>query len=78
MSKYIPISKIREMSDDELVKLSMERNSRNLLTQNAEHAMKVRRERSGAEQWRGVGRKTPSYESELISQKGSNFTKKFR
>lgn len=76
---YIPIAKVREMSDEELVKLSQERNSKDLLTQNAENAMKVRRERSGSAQWHGISRKAPSFVAMHQSEVGYNgFTKKFK
>ena len=72
MSNYIPIKKIREMTDEELVELSMERNSRRKLSQNAESAMKVRRERAGAQQWLGVGRRSGSYDAQCIRYYGTN------
>lgn len=60
---YIPIAKIREMSDEELVELSQERNSKGRLTGNAENAMRIRRERSGSAQWYGISRKAPSFQA---------------
>ena len=39
--KYYTIAEIREMSDEDLIKLSAERNSRNKLSANAEKAMKA-------------------------------------
>ena len=77
-NSYIPISKIREMSDDELIELSKERNRKGCFTQNAENAMRVRRERSGSSQWYGINRKAPSHIAQEISYKGQNITKKFK
>ena len=76
--KYYTIAEIREMSDEELIKLSTERNSRNKLSTNAEKAMKVRKERSGSALWDGIPRKSPSFQMQEIRLKGTrNFTKKF-
>ena len=79
-SAYIPIEKIREMSDDELVKLSQDRSTTNgCFTQNAESAMRVRRERSGSAQWHGIGRKAPSFQAMHQAETGySGFYKKFK
>ena len=74
---FIPISKIREMTDDELIELSKERNSKNRLSQNAENAMRVRRERSGSETFYGINRKT-SFAATLKKERGDNITKKFK
>ncbi len=76
--KYYTIAEIREMSDEDLIKLSAERNSRNKLSANAEKAMKVRKERSGSALWEGISRKSPSFQMQEIRLKGTrNFTKKF-
>ena len=77
MPKYIPIAEIRAMTDEELVELSQERNSRGKYSQNAENAMKVRRERSGSAQWWGISRKT-TFKSTRQTECGSNMTKKFK
>ena len=45
--KYYTMTEIRAMSDEELIKLSAERNSRNKLSSNAEKAMKVRKNARG-------------------------------
>ena len=74
---YIPLSKIREMTDDELIELSQERNRKNLLTQNAENAMQVRRERAGTQTFFGISRKT-SFAATLKKERGDNITKKFK
>lgn len=77
---YIPISDIRKMSDEELIQLSQQRNSKNLLTVNAENAMRVRRERSGSAQWWGISRKSPSFAVMHERETGysGRFNKKFR
>ena len=78
-SAYIPIEKVREMTDEELVELSQERGSKGLLTQNAENAMRVRRERSGSAQWHGISRKAPSFQAMHQAETGySGFYKKFK
>lgn len=79
-SSYIPIEKVREMSDEELVKLSQERSSASgCYTQNAENAMRVRRERSGSAQWYGISRKAPSFQAMHQAETGySGFYKKFK
>lgn len=78
MPKYIPIAKIREMSDKELIALSEERNSKGNYSLNAENAMRVRRERSGNAQWIDIGRHSSSLAGTLNTERGSNFTKKFK
>lgn len=76
--KYYTMTEIRAMSDEELIKLSAERNSRNKLSANAEKAMKIRKERSGSALWEGISRKAPSFQMQEIRLKGTrNFTKKF-
>ena len=61
--KYYTMTEIRAMSDEELIKLSAERNSRNKLSTNAERAMRVRKERSGSAEWSGISRNAPSFEA---------------
>lgn len=75
---FIPMTKIREMSDKELLELSQQRNTKGLYTPNAENAMRVRRERSGAAQWHGVRRKAPLCDTQEIGYNGTSFTKKFK
>lgn len=76
--KYYTMKELREMSDEDLVRLSAERNSRNKLSANAEKAMKVRKERSGSALWNGISRSAPSSDIQEIQLKGTdNFTKKF-
>lgn len=76
--KYYTMAEIRAMSDEELIKLSAERNSRNKLSTNAERAMRVRKERSGSAEWSGISRKASSFEAQEIAYKGtSGFAKKF-
>lgn len=76
--KYYTMTEIRAMSDEELIKLSAERNSRNKLSSNAEKAMKVRKERSGSAIWNGISRSTPSFDAQEICIKGTEkFTQKF-
>lgn len=76
--KHYTMTELRKMSDEELIKLSAERNSRNKLSTNAEKAMKVRKERSGSALWNGISRNAPSSDAQEISIKGTgNFTKKF-
>lgn len=70
---YIPIAQIRAMTDEELVRLSQEKNSRGNFSQNAENAMRVRRERSGSAQWSDAGRKT-SFAETLLTEYGCNIT----
>lgn len=76
--KHYTMTELRKMSDEELIKLSAERNSMNKLSANAEKAMKVRKERSGSALWEGISRKPPSFQMQEIRLKGTrNFTKKF-
>lgn len=77
--KYINMGEIRAMSDEELIELSTQRNSRNKLTVNAENAMRVRKERSGSAYWKGISNHAPSFARREIEYKGTdNFTKKFK
>ena len=77
--KYYTMTELREMSDEELIKLSAERNSRNKLSENAEKAMKVRKERSGSARWDGISKSAPSSDVQEIRLKGTqNFIKKFK
>lgn len=76
--KYYSMAEIRAMSDEDLIMLSAERNSRNKLSTNAERAMRVRKERSGSAEWSDISRNVPSFEVQEIAYKGSSkFTKKF-
>lgn len=66
---YISMTQVRAMTDEELIELSQEKNSRGKFTQNAENAMRVRRERSGTAQWSDAGR-TTSFAETLLTEYG--------
>lgn len=78
-SKTMTMGELRQMNDEDLKRISLERNSKGKFSQSAENAMKVRRERAGVQQWRGISRNAPSFIAEVIAEKGSShFTKKFK
>ena len=68
--KYIKMADLRAMSDEELLKISYERNSKNKLTINAENAMRVRKERSGSALWNGVSSHAPSFARQELNYDG--------
>ena len=71
------MTELRAMTDQELLELSRQKNSRGRYSANADRAMKVRRERSG--HWDGVKAKPPGFEHQEILYRGDgNFTKKFK
>lgn len=75
--KQYTMAELRAMTDQELLELSRQKNSRGRYSTNANNAMKVRRERSG--HWDGARAKAPSFEGQEIQYRGtSNFTKKFK
>ena len=75
--KQYTLAELRAMTDEELLELSRQKNSRGRYSTNANNAMKVRRERSG--HWDGVPRKAPGFQASLIKETGkSHFTKKFK
>ena len=58
--KWIKTADLQAMSSEELQVICCERNSRNhRLSVNADRALKILRERSGAAQWDGIPRKPP-------------------
>ena len=68
--KYIKMAELRAMSDEELIKISCERSSRNKLTVNAENAMRVRKERSGRNYWEGVSRHSSFFAKQELDYEG--------
>lgn len=68
--KYFKMAELRAMSNEELIKISCERNSQNKLTVNAENAMKVRKERSGSADWEGISNHAPSFVKQQLDYEG--------
>jgi hypothetical protein len=77
-TKQFTMAELRAMSDEELLELSKQKNSRGRYSTNANNAMKVRRERSL--HWEGINNKPKSFLGTEIEYKGSGrfFTKKFK
>ena len=70
--KYIKMADLRAMTDEELIKISCERNAKNKLSVNAENAMRVRKERSGSATWNGISNHAPSAARQEILYNGSS------
>lgn len=71
-TKYIKMADLRAMTDDELIRISCERNAKNKLSVNAENAMRVRKERSGSATWSGIANHAPSAVRQEILYNGSS------
>lgn len=71
------IKELRQLSDEELREISLQKNSRGCATSDANKAQSVRQERSGY--WPGIPHKGISQEATLAQEKGTNgFVKKFK